>query len=289
MDFLINAIVDWLKGFLVDGILSNLGGLFDSVNQRVGEIAGQVGTTPQAWNGGIFRMIQGLSDTVLLPIAGVLLAITATMELIGLITEKNNMHEVDTWLFFKWVFKTACAVLIVSNTWNIVMGVFDLAQEVVSRSAGVITGTTAIDLDTVIPDLETKLRAMELGELFGLWFQSLFVGVTMWALVIVIFIVIHGRMIEIYMVSSMSPIAMSAMLGKPFGGIGQNYLKTLFALGFQSFLIMVCVGIYAVLVQGIAAMEDVGMAIWTCMGYTVLLCFTLIKTGSLSKSIFGAQ
>ncbi len=289
MDFLWDSITDWLKELLVSGILSNLSGMFDSVNDKVGDISTQVGMTPQAWNGGIFSMVQNLSETVILPIAGVILAFIMTLELIQLITDKNNLHDVDTWMFFRWSFKTACAILIVTNTWNIVMGVFDVAQSVVASASGVIGGSTNIDLATVVPDLQTQLEAMELGPLLGLWVQSMFIGLTMWALTICIFLITFGRMIEIYLVTSVAPIPMAAMLGKEFGGMGQNYLKSLFALGFQGFLIMVCVAIYAVLVQGISTSTDITSAIWTCVGYTVLLCFTLFKTGSLTKSVFSAH
>ena len=289
MDFLLDSITDWLKELLVSGILSNLSGMFDSVNDKVGDISTQVGMTPQAWNGGIFSMVQTLSDTVILPIAGVILAFTMTLELIQLITDKNNLHDVDTWMFFRWSFKTACAILIVTNTWNIVMGVFDVAQSVVASASGVISGTASIDLATIVPDMQTQLEAMELGPLLGLWVQSMFIGITMWALTICIFLITFGRMIEIYLVTSVAPIPMAAMLGKEFGGMGQNYLKSLFALGFQGFLIMVCVAIYAVLVQGISTSTDISSAIWTCVGYTVLLCFTLFKTGSLTKSVFSAH
>ena len=289
MDFLWDSITDWLKELLVSGILSNLSGMFDSVNDKVGDISTQVGMTPQAWNGGIFSMVQNLSETVILPIAGVILAFIMTLELIQLITDKNNLHDVDTWMFFRWSFKTACAILIVTNTWNIVMGVFDVAQSVVASASGVISGSASIDLNTVVPDLQTQLEAMELGPLLGLWVQSMFIGLTMWALTICIFIITFGRMIEIYLVTSVAPIPMAAMLGKEFGGMGQNYLRSLFALGFQGFLIMVCVAIYAVLVQGISAGGDISTEIWTCVGYTVLLCFTLFKTGSLTKSVFSAH
>nr|WP_300805092.1 CD0415/CD1112 family protein [uncultured Acetatifactor sp.] len=289
MDFLWASITDWLKDILVSGILSNLSGMFDGVNEKIGDIAGQVGMTPQAWNGSIFNMVHNLSQTVILPIAGVMLAFIMTLELIQLVTERNSLHDVDGWLFFRWIFKTACAILIVSNTWNIVMGAFDVAQEVVSRSAGVITGEASIDLAAIIPDMEAQLRAMDLGPLLGLWFQSMFIGVTMWALTICIFIITYGRMLEIYLATSIAPIPMAAMLGKEFGGMGQNYLKSLFALGFQAFLIMVCVAIYAVLVRNIAVSGDISKAIWTCMGYTVLLCFTLFKTGSLAKAVFQAH
>ena len=289
MDYIKEQITQWLKEILVSGITSNLSGMFDSVNQKVGEISTQVGQTPQGWNSGVFNMIHNLSETVILPIAGVILAFVMTLELIQLITDKNNLHDVDTWMFFKWIFKTACAILIVTNTWNIVMGVFDVAQSVVSRASGVIVGNTSIDISSVMTDRDSRLMAMDLGPLFGLWFQSLFVGVTMWALSICIFIITYGRMIEIYLVTSVAPIPMATMTNREWGQMGQNYLRSLFALGFQAFLIIVCVGIYAVLVQNIATETDITAAIWGCMGYTVLLCFTLFKTGSLAKSVFNAH
>ena len=289
MDFLINALTEWLKEMLVGGIMSNLSGMFDSVNQQVADISVQVGQTPQGWNGSIFNMIQNLSETIIIPIAGAILAFVMTLELIQLIVEKNKLHDVDTWMFFKWVFKSAAAILIVTNTWNIVMGVFDVAQSVVAQAAGIIGSDASIDISTVMADMETRLMEMDLGPLFGLWVQSLFIGITMWALYICIFIVIYGRMIEIYLVTSVAPIPMATMMGKEWGGMGQNYLRSLFALGFQAFLIIVCVAIYAVLVQGIATEDDIIMAIWTCVGYTVLLCFTLFKTGSLSKAVFQAH
>ena len=289
MDFLWDSITEWLKELLVSGIMSNLSGMFDHVNQKVGEISTQVGTTPQAWNSGVFSMVQNLSETVIVPIAGVILAFVMTLELIQLITDKNNLHDVDTWMFFKWIFKTACAILIVTNTWNIVMGVFDVAQSVVNNAAGVIISDASIDISSVVTDMEARLMEMDLGPLFGLWFQSLFVGITMWALTICIFIIVYGRMVEIYLVTSVAPIPMATMLNREWGQMGQNYLRSLFALGFQAFLIIVCVGIYAVLVENIALEDDIIGAIWSCVGYTVLLCFTLFKTGSLAKSIFAAH
>ena len=289
MDLLWNQITEWLKALLIQGILGNLNGMFDATNQKVAELSAQIGTTPQAWNGSIFGMIQSLSETVIVPIAGAILAFVMTLELIQLITEKNNLGDVDTWMFFKWAFKSAAAVLIVTNTWNIVMGVFDAAQSVVSSASGLIISDTRIDIASVLTDLEQRLKAMEIGPLFGLWFQSMFVGICTWAITICIFIVIYGRMIEIYLVTSIAPIPMATMLGKEWGGMGQNYLRSLLALGFQAFLIIVCVAIYAVLVQNITSMDDISAAIWTCMGYTVLLCFCLFKTSSLAKSVFNAH
>lgn len=289
MDVIKQAIVDWLREILVGGIISNLSGLYDSTNTRVAEIAGQVGTTPAAWNSSIYNMIRALSDNVILPIAGVVLAFVMTLELIQLIVDRNNMHDVDTWMFFKWIFKTACAVLIVTNTWNIVMGVFDLAQSVVNSAAGVTVTQASLGISSIVTDLESRLMDMELGPLFGLWFQTLFVGVCMWALSICIFIVVYGRMVEIYLVTSVAPVPMATMMNREWGQTGQNYLRSLLALGFQAFMILVCVAIYAALIGNIAVSDDISYAIWTCMGYTVLLCFTLFKTGSLAKSVFHAH
>ena len=289
MDFIWNKITEWLKGILVDGIMGNLTSLFDRVNQQVGDIAVQVGTTPAAWNSGVFNMIRSLSDNVILPIAGVILAIVMTMELLQMVVEKNNMHDFETWIFFKWIFKTFCAVLIVTNTWDIIMGVFDVAQSVVNSAAGIISSDANIEITGIITDLEARLMEMELGELLGMWFQSLFVGVTMSALTVCIFIIVYGRMVEIYLVTSVAPIPMATMTNHEWGQMGQNYLRSLFALGFQAFLIIVCVAIYAVLVQSISVEGDLNSAIWTCIGYTVLLCFTLFKSDSVAKGIFGAH
>ncbi len=289
MNFLWNKITEWLKDMLISGIMGNLEGLFDGVNEKVAEITGTVGTTPQAWNGSVFSMIKNISETVIIPIAGIILAFIMTYELIQMIIDKNSFHDFETFTLFKWVFKTFVAVLIVTNTWNIIMGIFDVAQNVVNRSAGVIISNTNLDLSNIVTNMEASLRQMDIGPLFGLWFQTLLVGLISWVLTICIFIVIYGRMIEIYLVTSVAPIPLATMANRDWGQMGQNYLRSLLALGFQAFLIVVCVAIYAVLIQTIAVDSDVIKAIWTCIGYTVLLCFTLFKTSSLSKSIFSAH
>ena len=288
MDFLTDWLTDWLKELLIGGIMGNLEGLFDTVNAQVGEIAVQVGTTPAAWNAGVFSLIRQLSETVILPIAGLVLTFVATYELIQMLLEKNNMHEVDVANLYKWMFKTACAVLILSNTFNIVMAVFDVSQSVISRSAGLIQGSTAVSPD-MLNNLQTTLEGMDLGPLLGLWLQSSVIGLTMQALGIIIFVLVYGRMIEIYLLTSLAPIPVATLSNREVGGMGQNYLKSLFAVGFQGMLILVCVGIYAVLVQGIATGGDPIGAIWVIVGYTVLLCFMLLKTGTIARSIFGAH
>lgn len=289
MDFLWNKITEWLKEMLVGGVMSNLTGLFDSINEQVAEIAGTVGTTPQGWNSGVFSMVQSLSDNVVVPIAGVLLAIVMAMELIQMIVDRNNMNDFDLGQIFKWVFKSFFAVMLVTSTWDIVMGIFDLAQAVVSNAAGVIIADTSLDLSAIVTDMEARLMEMEVGALFSLWIQSALIGILSWALTICIFIVVYGRFLEIYMVTSIAPIPMATLGNREWSQTGQNYLRSLFALGFQAFLIIVCVAVYAVLVKSIAVDDDVIKAIWTCIGYTVLLCFTLFKTSSLSRSVFNAH
>ena len=288
MGFLTDWLTDWIKGLLFEGIMGNLTGLFVTVNTRVGEIAVQVGTTPAAWNAGVFSLIRQLSETVILPIAGLILTFVATYELIQLIIEKNNLHDLDYWIFFKWIFKTAAAILILSNTFNIVMAVFDMSQSVIANAAGLVRGSTDISA-SMLDNLEATLEAMEVGPLLGLWLQSFLIHITMLALNIIIFVIVYGRMIEIYLLTSLAPIPVATLSNREIGSMGQNYIKSLFAVGFQGLLILVCVAIYAVLVQGIATSGDPIGAIWSCIGYTVLLCFTLFKTGSVAKSIFGAH
>lgn len=233
-------------------------------------------------------MIRQLSETVILPIAGLVLTFVMCYELIQLLIERNNLHDVDTWIFFKWMFKTVCAILVLSNTFNIVMAVFDVAQNVIQNSAGLIQGSTEITPD-MLADMEAQLEAMELGPLLGLWLQSFFVQFTMLALNIVIFVIVYGRMIEIYLLTSLAPIPFATVVNRELGSTGQNYFRSLLAVGFQGLLIIVCVAIYAVLIQGVATGGDMIGAIWGAMGYTVLLAFTLFKTGTLAKSIFGAH
>ena len=288
MDFLTDWLKDWLKELLIGGIMGNLEGLFDTVNAQVGEIAVQVGTTPAAWHAGVFSLIRQLSETVILPIAGLVLTFVATYELIQMLLEKNNMHEFDVANIYKWVFKTACAILILYNTFNIVMAVFDVSQTAISSAAGLIQGSTDITPD-MLTELETTLEGMDLGPLLGLWLQSSIIGVTMKAMGIIIFVLVYGRMIEIYLLTSLAPLPVATLANRELGGTGQNYLKSLFAVAFQGMLILVCVAIYAVLIQGIATSGDPIGAIWGTVGYTVLLCFMLFKTGGIAQRIFGAH
>jgi hypothetical protein len=288
MDFLRDWIEDWIKQLLIDGIMAQFSGMYDAINTRIGEIAGNVGVEPGAWNPGVFSMIRTLSDTAVVPIAGMILTFVLCYELIQLIIEKNNMHEFDVFNIYKWIFKTFVAVWILTHTFDIVMAVFGLAQNVVNQSAGFISGSLDVDGAAALDDLEAVLEGMGIGELIGLWLEANILYVCLAAMSICIFIIIYGRLIEIYLTVSVAPIPFATMVNREWGQIGNHYLKSLFALAFQGFLIIVCVAIYAVLVEGIPAAGNVHGALWGTAGYTVLLCFALFKTGSLSKSIFSA-
>ena len=288
MDSILQQITDWLKEMLVEAIMGNLSGLFDSVNNQVGELASDVGMTPANFSPGVFAMIRNISENVIIPIAGLILTFIVCHELIQLIIDHNNLANFETWIFFKWVFKTFVAVMLITNTFNITMAVFDVSQHVVNASAGIISGSTAVDA-SALEAMEDTLNAMEIGPLLGLFLQSFIVQVTMSILSVVIFVIVYGRMVEIYLMTSLAPIPFSTFGNREQSQIGQNYLRSLFALGFQGFLIIICVGIYAVLVQSVAFSDDIIASIWGVMGYTVLLCFTLFKTGSLAKSVFSAH
>lgn len=287
MDGLFSWITDWIKQGLIDAITQQYTGIFESINTQVADVAAQVGQTPQGWNGGVFNMIRSLSDTVVVPIAGMILTFVLVYELIQMILEKNNMHDFDTFNIFKWIFKTFVAAYLLTNCFTIVMAVFDIAQNVVSGSAGIVSGS--MDVNAALADLQTQLEAMGMWELIGLWLESNIINLCMWVLSIVIFVIVYGRMIEIYLTVSIAPIPFSTLANREWGAMGTNYIRVLFALGFQGFLILVCVAIYAVLVQAIPASGDIHGSIWGTAGYTVLLAFALFKTGTLSKSIFNAH
>lgn len=287
MGSLIDAITDWIKSGLIDAIMSQYSGIFESVNDQVSDVAAQVGQTPQGWNSSIFNMIRNLSETVVVPIAGMILTFVLVYELIQMILEKNNMHDFDTFNIFKWIFKTFVATYLLTNCFPIVMAVFDLAQDVVTKSAGIISGS--LDADAALSGLRSQLGSLGMWELIGVWLEVNIINLCMWVLSIVIFVIVYGRMIEIYLTVSLAPIPFSTMANREWGAMGQNYLRSLFALAFQGFLILVCIAIYAVLVRSIPSAGNIHAAIWGTAGYTVLLAFALFKTGSLSKTIFNSH
>ena len=288
MQSIIDSIVEWLKELLVTGIMGNLTNTFDSVNAQVGQIVTEVGMTPSTFSPAIFNMIRNLSENVIMPIAGLILTFIACYELIQLVISHNNLANFETWIFFKWVFKTFVAVTLITNTMNITMAVFDVAHHVVSQAGGIITGSTAIDAST-LATMQSNLEAMEVGELLGIFLMSFIVQFLVYILSALIFVIVYARMIEIYLMVSLAPLPFATFGNKEQSMIGQNYLRSLFALGFQGFLIMVCVGIYAVLIQSIAFSSDIIGTLWGIVGYTILLAFTLFKTGSVAKSVLHAH
>lgn len=288
MQSILEQITDWLKSMIISGIMGNLSGMFDSVNQQVGQIAGDVGTTPANFSPAVFSMIRNISESVILPIAGMVLTFIACYELIQMLIEHNNLANFETWTFFKWIFKTFLAVTLISNTFNITMAVFDVAQQVISRSGGLISGSTSVS-DATLTAMQATLEGMDLGPLLGLYLQTFVVQVTMLALSAIIFVIVYGRMVEIYLMVSLAPIPFATFGNHEQSHTGQNYLRSLFALGFQGFLIMICVGIYAVLIQNLSFSDNIISSIWGVLGYTILLAFTLFKTGSLAKSVFAAH
>jgi hypothetical protein len=289
MSWMTDWLTDWIKQGLIDAIMDRFGGMYDAINSRVGEIAANVGQTPEGWNAGVYSMIRTLSETAVIPIAGMILTFVLCYELIHMIIERNNMHDFETFAIYKWILKTFCAVYILTHTFDLVMGVFALAQQVVNASAGVIQGSLNVNAGAALADLQVMLEAMGTWELIGLWLETWVISLCLEAMTIIIFIVIFGRMIEIYLTVSVAPIPLATMANREWGQIGNNYLKSLFALAFQGFLIMVCVAIYAVLVQNIPSSGNAHASIWTTLAYTVLLIFSLMKTSSLAKSVFSAH
>ena len=287
MSFIINRITEWIRELLVGAVETNLTNMFGDVNERVGTIAAQVGQTPQGWNVNIFNLIQNLAETVILPIAGLIITYILCIELITMVTEKNSMQEVDTFMFFKFFFKAWVAVFIVAHTFDITMAIFDMAQHVVSGAAGVIGGNTNIDIDAAIAAM--NLDAMGIPELLLLMLETFIVSFLLRIMGIVITVILYGRMIEIFLACSIAPIPLATMTHKEWGQMGNNFLRSLLALAFQGFFLMVCVGIYAVLVNDMIVATNIHLAIFSLAGYTVLLVFAMMKSGSLARSIFNAH
>lgn len=284
-----DKITEAIKDTLISFILSNLDTMFSDLNTKVNDIASQVGQNPKQWNSDIFDMIKSLSDDVILPIAAFVITFVLCYELISLVIDKNNMHDIDTFMFYKYFFKMVIAVFVVNHTFDIIMGIFEVSQHIVDNSATVINNTTSINIGSTLQEFETVLQEMGIGELLGLSLETFFVSFFMKIISVVIMVVIFMRMIEIYIYASVSPIPFATFGNKEWGQIGNNFLKGLIALGLQGFFIMVCVAIYAVLVKSLTVADDIHAAIWSIVGYTVVLVFSLFKTGSVSKSIMNAH
>ena len=286
---LFGSIEDWIREILSGFVSSNLTTMFTDVNEKTGTIAAEVGKTPQGWNSGIFSMIQNLSDSVIIPIAGIIITFVLCYELISMIIDRNNLHDVDTWMFFKWFFKAFIAIYLVTNTFTIVMAVFDVGQSLVNSAAGVIGSNASIDITSTISAMETEMETMNIGELLQLAMETLLVSLCMKIISILITVILYVRMIEIYLYTSIAPVPFATMTNREWGQIGNNYARGLLALGFQGFFIMVIVGIYCVLINQMTVASNVHSALFSVAAYTVILCFALFKTSGISKSIFNAR
>ena len=284
-----DAIEQWLKELLIQTIHENVATMFSDINARAGDIAAQVGQTPMEWNGSIFRMVQSLSETVMVPIAGMIITAVLCIELITLVTERNNLADTDTWMFFRYFVKMWIAVWIVSNTPALVTAVFELGKYLATAAGRVISGGTAVDLTEMLAGMDETLADMETGPLLTLWVESMAAKLCMTVISVVITVVIYGRMIECYLYTSVAPVTFATVGNREWGQIGTNYFKSIFALAFQAFLMMLCVGIYAAMVSSVPLSEDLRQSLLQIIICTVVLCYSLMRTGTFSRSLFQAH
>ena len=289
-DQIFDAIEEWMRGLLTGIIHSNLDRMFTDVNEKTSEIAVQVGQTPQGWNSSIFSMIENLSETGILPIAGIIITFVLCYELISMIIDKNNMHDIDTWMFVKWVFKAGIAIFVINHTFDCIRAIFDGTQNLVQKATGVIDAQASIDITAALASITTELEAMGTGELFGLMMETFLMRFALTVMGVCIMIILYGRMIEIFIYASVGPLPFATFANREWGNIGTNYVRGLAALGLQGFLIMVCVAIYAALVKTLSLTGgNIHAVIWGCAAYTMLLCFSLFKSGGVAKSILHAH
>lgn len=289
MDDILQSIGDAIHDFFVDVCGGMFIGIFDDANAATGDIASQVGLTPSQWNGSIFTMIQSLSKNVIIPIAGLIITFVLCYELITMITEKNNIHDIDTFMFFKYVLKSCVAVRLLSHTFEITMAIFDVGQWIVNQAAVSITNDTYVDVTSIYIQFRDSLDAMGTGELIALMLEAAVVSLAVKAIAILVSVVLINRMIEIYLYCSVAPIPFATMTNREWGNIGTNYIRSLLSLAFQGLFIMVIVGIYSALVKDILIVSDLHSMLMRIGMYSIVLCLTLFKTSSISKSIFNAH
>ena len=282
-----DKIEEFFKELLLGGIQANLESMFLDINDKVGAVATDVGKTPMGWNGDVFAFIKSINDSVIIPIAGLIITAVLCIELINMVMQKNNMHDTDTFEFFKYIIKMWIAVWLVSHAFEFSMAVFDVAQHMVNKAAGVINTSATVAGDQIVAMMDT-LKEKGLGELVMILFETSLIKVAIQVISVVIMLVVYGRMFEIYVYSSVSAIPFATMGNKEWGQIGTNYIKGLFALGLQGLFLMVCLGIYAVLVKTIK-ITDIHTSTMTILGYAVLLGLMMLKSGTLAKSVLNAH
>ena len=287
---IIELITDFIKEMLRGWVLSNLGNMFTDINDKVGTVATEVGKTPSTWNSDIYTMVHNISDSVMIPIAGMIISAVLCYELITMIMDKNNMHDFDTSLFIRYLSKACIAVMLLSKTFDITMAIFDVGNHVVTQAAGVINANATLDVESALITLfNNSVESMEIGELLALGMETMIISFGMEIISVIITVILFGRMIEIYLYISVSPVPFATLGNREWGNIGTNYVKALVALAFQGFFIMVCVGIYAALVASVTVANNIHTALWSIVAYTIVLCYSMLKTSSLSRSIFHAH
>ena len=295
MGGIIDKITDFIKEMLQGWVLSNLETMFTDVNDKVGTIAGEVSKTPSSWNSGIFSMVQTLSENVIVPIAGMIISFVLVYELITMVIDKNNMHDFDTSLFFRFLFKACIAVSLLSKTFDIVMAVFDVGSHVVTQAAASISGSTSLDVQATLTSMfNSQIDSMGIGELIGLGMETMIISLCMKIMSVLITVILYGRMIEIYLYVSVAPIPAATVTNREWGTVGTNYLKGLIALAFQGFFIVVALGIFKTLFSNAitslnSSSDGIIMQMALLMGYTAALIFTILRTGAISKSCFSAH
>ncbi|HIC0544218.1 TPA: VirB6/TrbL-like conjugal transfer protein, CD1112 family [Streptococcus agalactiae] len=282
-----DKIEEFFKELLLGGIQANLESMFIDINDKVGAVATDIGKTPMGWNSEVFNFIKSINDSVIIPIAGLIITAVLCIELINMVMQKNNMHDTDTFEFFKYMIKMWIAVWLVSHAFTFSMAVFDVAQHLVNQAAGVINTSATVSGDQIVQMVE-GLKDKGLGELVMILFETSLVKVAIQIMSVVIMLVVYGRMFEIYVYCSVSAIPFATMGNKEWGQIGTNYIKGLFAIGLQGLFLIICLGIYAVLVKTIK-ITDIHASTFMILGYALLLGLMMLKSGTLAKSVLNAH
>ena len=282
-----DKIEEFFKELLLGGIQANLESMFIDINDKVGAVATDIGKTPMGWNSEVFNFIKSINDSVIVPIAGLIITAVLCIELINMVMQKNNMHDTDTFEFFKYMIKMWIAVWLVSHAFTFSMAVFDVAQHLVNQAAGVINTSATVSGDQIVQMVE-RLKDKGLGELVMILFETSLVKVAIQVMSVVIMLVVYGRMFEIYVYCSVSAIPFATMGNKEWGQIGTNYIKGLFAIGLQGLFLIICLGIYAVLVKTIK-ITDIHASTFMILGYALLLGLMMLKSGTLAKSVLNAH
>lgn len=263
-------------------------------------------TTPNAYEGGdIFLIIDNICDNIVAPIGGMILVIILLYELISVVIGGNNFREFDTSIFFKWIFKCLCGVILISHTSDIIIGVFSMGSGITKDALELaVTGDVITEeIATIAGDIQTMLTTQCEGE-WGILVTFLLFSLIMWiavvASLVIVMLVIISRMIEAFMYISIAPIPMSTFMNKEWGTIGNNWLRNLLAIAFQGVFIVVAIALFqtmfTVTLQGMLEVDltdgasiDLYFNMILCIVWAIALCFTVFRSSSVSKSVFNAH